>query len=122
MHLAALLVDAPLRGLALMAVLLFGVGTGIVHEAHHALEWADAQTSHEADHHREGGERAQAPCVHGDTHVIDCAVCSGLSAFALGPEGDVDIVTSDTQQMAAREAYADMRRAVSPARGPPAVA
>ena len=122
MRRAPLLVDAPLRGLALVAVLLMGTGATVVHEAHHALEWADAQTSHVADLHDAEGDRAQAPCVGGDLHDADCAVCSGLSAATLSTTAAPVLVDDDDRQASAREAHADHRRAVAPARGPPAVA
>ncbi|PAP75792.1 hypothetical protein [Rubrivirga marina] len=109
--------------LLLLAVLLAGLGASSVHRAAHAVEWAEAQQSHEADHHDDGADHASTPCTGGDVHAIDCAVCSGLSFAMLDDVVDpADSVADPDRQQAAVEAYVDFRRAVAPARGPPAVA
>ena len=106
-----------LPALLLLAVLLGGLGTSWAHEAHHALEWAEGQTEH-TDH----ADGVQAPCVDGDAHALDCAVCAGLSSVV--PEGEeaLDLEAAAERQVSAQEAHADYRRASTPARGPPAIA
>lgn len=109
--------------LLLLAVLLAGVGVSSVHQAAHAIEWAEAQQSHAADHHEDGADQVSTPCADGDVHAIDCAVCPGLSVAALDDASGILPVSADTdRQRAAAEAHADFRRAATPARGPPAVA
>lgn len=110
-------------GLLLLLALFGGLGASWIHGVHHAAEWAEAQTSHAADHHAADGDVAQAPCVDGDAHTLDCAVCSGLNAATLARFAETPSASMDTdRQRAAVEAHADFRRAVAPARGPPAVA
>lgn len=94
-----------------------GIGASWTHEAHHALEWAEGQTEH-TDH----ADGVQAPCVDGDLHALDCAVCAGLSSVVLEAGLALDLEAAAEGQVAATEAYADYRRASTPARGPPAVA
>lgn len=109
--------------LLLLAVLLAGLGASTVHGAAHAVEWAEAQESHETDHHSDDSDHASTPCTGGDVHAIDCAVCSGLSVAALGEVVDPTAPAADAdRQQAAAEAHVEFRRAVAPARGPPAVA
>ena len=108
--------------LLLLLALLGGLGASWVHEAHHAAEWAEAQTAHAADHHRTDGDTVEAPCVDGDAHTLDCAVCSGLSLAILGDVVPSDLSVDAGRLASAEAAYADTRRAIAPARGPPAIA
>ena len=107
--------------LLLLLALLGGLGASSIHGAHHAAEWAEAQHQHAADHHTDG-DHADAPCVDGDAHALDCAVCSGLSGAIVEAGHVVDTVPSAELQASAVAAYQTFRRAATPARGPPAVA
>ncbi len=104
--------------LLLLAVLLGGIGASWMHEAHHAAEWAEGQTEHGGDH----ADGIQAPCTDGDVHSLDCAVCAGLSVAVLEDGRPADFEADPEGQAAASAAFIDYRRAVAPARGPPAVA
>lgn len=108
--------------LLLLAVLLTGLGASTVHGAAHAVEWAEAQRSHTADHHSEGTDQASTPCTGGDVHALDCAVCSGLSGAVVEHEVHVGVTDPAVHQVGAVEALFDARRAATPTRGPPAVA
>ena len=108
--------------LLLLAVLLSGLGASTVHRAQHALEWAEAQQTHAADHHEDGSNRISTPCVGGDLHALDCAVCAGLGAM-ITEAGRVAPADSEAETpVEAVDAHAAFRRAATPARGPPAVA
>ena len=108
--------------LVLLLGLLGGLGASWVHEVQHATEWAEARTSHAADRHHADGDVAQVPCANVDAHALDCAVCSGLSLAVLDRATPADL-TADAGLLAwAEAAHAAYRRAVAPARGPPAIA
>ena len=108
--------------LLLFAVLLSGLGASTVHRAQHALEWAEAQRSHAADHHEDGSHGVSTPCVGGDLHALDCAVCAGLGAMIAEAGRTGPAETEVETPVEAVEAHAAFRRAATPARGPPAVA
>ena len=107
--------------LLLLLALVGGLGASSVHGAHHAAEWAEAQHEHAADHHTDG-DHAGTPCVDGDAHGLGCAVCSGLGGAVAEAGQALDEAPDAELQAAAVEAHAAHRRAVAPARGPPAVA
>ena len=106
-----------LPSLLLLVALVGGIGASWTHEAHHALEWAEGQTEH-TDH----ADGVQAPCVDGDVHALDCAVCVGFSGSVLEGVTAADLEADPDQQTVALGAVADYRRATAPARGPPAIA
>ncbi len=125
-HAPLLVVRCPsmrrLPALTLLAVLLGGLGASSVHRVQHAVEWAEAQRSHAADHHEDGSDRATTPCTGGDLHALDCAVCAGLSAAVVERVAHVGVLGGVVHERGATEAHAVFRRAATPARGPPAVA
>ena len=106
--------------LVLLVALLGGLGSSSVHAAEHALDWAETQTSHEAEH--AGGDHAHAPCADGEVHALDCAVCIGLSGATAEAARPAPLVVDEARAWAVSEAHVEYRRAVAPARGPPAVA
>ena len=108
--------------LLLLVALVGGLGAASVHQAHHAVEWAEAQHSHDADHHGTNDDHASAPCLGVDLYGVDCAVCSGLSLAVSDGPADVLAATDADRLLAAAEAWAEVRRTTLPARGPPAVA
>ena len=108
--------------LLLLAVLLGGLGASSVHRAAHAVEWAEAQRAHAADHHEDGAPHVSTPCTGGDLHDLDCAVCGGLSAAVTVEAAHFGEAAEAGHQRGAAEAVAAFRRAATPARGPPAVA
>lgn len=109
-----------LPALLLLAALVGGIGASSMHGAHHALEWADAQERHADDHG--DGDHAGTPCSDGDAHALDCAVCLGVGGAVAETHEAVVFGIDVEDQRAASAAYVDYRRAVAPARGPPAVA
>ena len=108
--------------LLLLAALVGGLGASSVHRAAHALEWAEAQTSHQSEHHDADGDHAQTPCSDGDVHSPDCAICQGTSAAVADAPAVADASADADRQTSAATAHAAFRRAATPARGPPAVA
>ena len=119
-YVGAVMRRAP--ALLLLLALLGGLGATSAHQAQHALEWADAQERH-ADHHPHGdGDDARTPCTDNDAHALDCAVCSTLGGVAVGRSAVAPTVADAGRQLAATASHAAYRRAVAPARGPPAVA
>lgn len=108
--------------LLLLAALLGGIGASSVHRAEHAAEWAEAQRTHAQDHRHDGTDQASVPCAGGDLHALDCAVCFGLSGLTAERVVVASVAPDAAVQAGAEVAYADARRAVAPARGPPAVA
>ena len=106
--------------LVLLVALLGGLGASSVHAAEHALDWAETQTQHEAEH--AGGDHAHAPCADGEAHALDCAVCVGLGHATVEAAHAAPLAADYARTWAVTEAHADYRRAVAPARGPPAVA
>lgn len=108
--------------LLLLAVLLAGLGASTVHGAAHAVEWAEAQQSHAADHHSDDADHASTPCAGGDVHALGCAVCAGLGGVIAEARRATPADTDVETPAEVVEALVDFRRAVAPARGPPAVA
>jgi hypothetical protein len=109
--------------LLLLAVLLGGLGASTVHRAQHGVEWADAQRTHAQDHHETGSrDHASTPCVGGDLHALDCAVCSGLSGAVVARASPVGAATPMDRPVVADEVAADARLVASTSRGPPAAA
>jgi len=108
--------------LLLLAALVGGLGASWAHQAEHAQSWAQAQHAHDDAHHGTSGDHAQVPCAGGDLHTLDCAVCGGLSGALLSAYPGIAPEAVADRQRAVEAAVADARRALSPARGPPAVA
>lgn len=72
---------SPAAALALAVVFVLGglIAPGL-HRAEHAAEWAAERTAHVAQHHT-GQTAADVPCAPA-VRDLDCALCTGLSAFA----------------------------------------
>lgn len=107
--------------LLLLAVLWGGLGASWVDAEHHAEVWAEGRAVHETDAAHGSGTRAAPPCDDGSLR-IDCAVCAGLSGAVVAHAGLADDVGEAPGVGEAEEAWAEVRRAIAPARGPPAAA
>lgn len=86
---------SPPAALALALVFVLGglVAPGL-HRAQHARAWAAERAAHVAAHHHAPAGTADVPCAPA-ARDLDCALCSGLAAFALAtaPAGRVTETT-----------------------------
>lgn len=105
--------------LLLLVVLLGGLTASAVHHAEHAADWAEGRT-HQLAHH--GTDGVQAPCVDGEVHALDCAVCSGVGAGLLRAEAPALALVDDAGQPSTDAVVRGAATDSAPARGPPAVA
>lgn len=79
---ASRLAASPVAAFTLAVVFVLGglVAPGL-HRAQHAAEWAAERAAHAEHHAGESHETADVPCAPA-ARELDCALCTGLSAFA----------------------------------------
>ncbi|WP_412068852.1 hypothetical protein [Rubrivirga sp. IMCC43871] len=105
--------------LLLLAALVGGLSASAVHAAGHAADWAEGR-AHQLAHH--GSDGAQAPCVDGEAHALDCAVCSWLGSAVTLHETPALALADAADVSPEAVVFRPEGVACAPARGPPAVA
>ncbi|MEM8601807.1 MAG: hypothetical protein AAGF99_17965 [Bacteroidota bacterium] len=105
----------------MLIALVGGLGASWAHEVHHAIEWAEVEALH-ADDHRVDGDHVTTPCDDCDSHELDCTACSAFGSAVTGTAAPADPAGGSGHQVAVHASVVSQSWAITPARGPPAIA